>query len=382
VAESRAARMRLPIRRKPHFIAIAPRVGLGYRRNKGTGTWVARGADGHGGYWTKGIGLADDNEDANGTSVLTFWQAQDKARALVRGSQDSNERPLTVAEALDHYAADLTSRGSNPANATRVKKLLTPHLSRRTVAQLSARELRQWRDSLLVRMKTASADRTGRMLKAALNLAARDDPRIVNGLAWKTGLSRLPEGDAPACRIISDAAVRSIVAAAREVGGEFALLVETLAVTGARHSQLLRLEVADAQDGKAPRLMMPSSRKGRKRRVTRQPLPIPADLAHALLRHAHGREPHASLFTMGGDRARHLWRHMAAALGIDAGVTLYSLRHSSIVRQLLAGVPTRVVAAHHDTSVPVLEHTYSRHISTVSDSVVRRALIDLSGGRQ
>ena len=73
---------------------------------------------------------------------------------------------------------------------------------------------------------------------------------------------------------------------------------------------------------------------------------------------------------------------MNMALGIDAGVTLYSLRHSSIVRQLLAGVPTRVVAAHHDTSVPVLEHTYSRHISTVSDSVVRRALIDLSGGRQ
>src|SRR6516225_5910100 len=154
--------MRLAIRRKPYFEAVAPRVGIGYRRNQGTGTWVARGADGHGGYWTKGIGLADDHEDANGTSVLTFWQAQDKARALVRGGQDSDERPATVAEALDHFAADLKARSGNAANARRVLALLPPSLARKTVAALGARELRHWRDSLLTRMKSSSADRTSR----------------------------------------------------------------------------------------------------------------------------------------------------------------------------------------------------------------------------
>jgi hypothetical protein len=39
---------------------------------------------------------------------------------------------------------------------------------------------------------------------------------------------------------------------------------------------------------------------------------------------------------------------------------MYALRHSSIVRQLLAGVPVRIVAAGHDTSVKMIEHTYSR----------------------
>jgi hypothetical protein len=65
---------------------VGPRCGVGYRRNKNSpGTWVARGPDGHGGYWTKKIGTADDNEPANGSIILTYWQAQDKARAIVGG---------------------------------------------------------------------------------------------------------------------------------------------------------------------------------------------------------------------------------------------------------------------------------------------------------
>jgi aldehyde dehydrogenase (NAD+) len=39
------------------------------------------------------------------------------------------------------------------------------------------------------------------------------------------------------------------------------------------------------------------------------------------------------------------------------------LRHSSIVWSLLAGVPIRFVAAVHDTSVPMIEKTYSYVLS-------------------
>ena len=56
----------------------------------------------------------------------------------------------------------------------------------------------------------------------------------------------------------------------------------------------------------------------------------------------------------------------------------YSLRHCSIVRQLLAGIPTRVVASHHDTSVLRIEKNYSRHIiGDPSDAMVRRTLLDM-----
>jgi hypothetical protein len=57
---------------------------------------------------------------------------------------------------------------------------------------------------------------------------------------------------------------------------------------------------------------------------------------------------------------------------------LYALRHSSIVRQLLRGIPARVVAVNHDTSVTMLQRTYSRHIGDHSDQLTRGALLDLA----
>ena len=59
-------------------------------------------------------------------------------------------------------------------------------------------------------------------------------------------------------------------------------------------------------------------------------------------------------------------------------VTIYALRHSSIVRQLLKGIPIRVVADAHDTSVAMIEKTYSKHISHHADELVRAALLDLN----
>jgi hypothetical protein len=58
-------------------------------------------------------------------------------------------------------------------------------------------------------------------------------------------------------------------------------------------------------------------------------------------------------------------------------VTMYALRHSNIVRQLLANVPVRVVAANHDTSVLMIERTYSHHIADHADALVRGAMLDI-----
>ena len=78
--ETRTARLKLPVARKPIFIRIAPGLSLGYRRNQVAGTWVLRLADGKGGAATKAIGAADDFSDADGNDVLDYWQAQDRAR--------------------------------------------------------------------------------------------------------------------------------------------------------------------------------------------------------------------------------------------------------------------------------------------------------------
>ena len=72
------------------------------------------------------------------------------------------------------------------------------------------------------------------------------------------------------------------------------------------------------------------------------------------------------------------FRPVVQRLGLEPETTPYALRHSSIVRQLLKGVPTRVVAAHHDTSVAMIEKNYSRFIiGDPSDALTRATLLDL-----
>src|SRR5262245_17613963 len=109
--ETRAARLRLAVKRKPYFITVAPGISLGYRRCQGPGRWLVRCADGKGGAWTKGFALADDREDADGENVLTFWAAQTRARELVRGKGADAGKPIPVREALEDYGRDLTARG-------------------------------------------------------------------------------------------------------------------------------------------------------------------------------------------------------------------------------------------------------------------------------
>ena len=117
--ESRSARLRLKIRRRPYSgPSLARGISLMYRRNKSNGTWVLKSSDGHGAYWTKGFALADDFEDADNKNVLTFHGAQDQAKKLARGEDgEGSAAPITVDAALTDYKADLISRNANPYNS-------------------------------------------------------------------------------------------------------------------------------------------------------------------------------------------------------------------------------------------------------------------------
>src|SRR5207302_66538 len=126
------------------------------------------------------------------------------------------------------------------------------------------------------KLSAATVNRTSTGLKAALNLAAEHDERITNRRAWEIGLATIPDAEQPRNVILPDATVRQIMRKAKEQSNEFGLLVEVAAVTGARVSQLAQLEVQDLQVGRdAPRLMMPTSRKGKaKKAVQCRPVPI------------------------------------------------------------------------------------------------------------
>jgi integrase len=387
--ESRTARLKLPINKKPVWVRIGHGVSLGYRRNRGPGAWTLRVANGTGGHWTKALATADDFDTANGGSILDFWQAQDRARAIGLPARhgDSAGKLATVQQAVEAYAADLRARGGDVANADRIRCHLSEALADKTIATLAARDFAPWRAALSpAKLSPAAINRANTCLRAALNLARQQDERILSARAWETALAAIPDAHEARNVILDERAIRSIIAAAyQHVSPEFGLLVELAAVTGARVSQLSRLEVRDLQIGRAdPRLMMPSSRKGRSRkRIDRRPVPIPASLAARLRAGAKDRGAEAPLLVKPDgepwQKNDHL-RPFARAVGYAdlAGVTLYALRHSSIVRQLLAGTPIRIVAVLHDTSTAMIEKTYSRNIGDHSDAMARRALLDIA----
>lgn len=367
-----------------------------YRRNKTNGTWVLKASDGHGAYWTKGFALADDFEDSDGKSILTFYEAQDAAKRLARGEDGSTDNaPITIDSALKDYRRDLISRNANPYNAEHPRLHLTGALLSKPVALLTAADLKKWRDSLLGTMAPSTINRTCRCLCAALALAAQHDERIQNRQAWEVGLAGLPDAQEARNVVLSDDKVRAFVRVAYGLDHQFGLLSDVLAVTGARPSQVVRLRVEDFHDHPLrPKLMMPKSAKGggrnrSQKKHERYSVPITVQLAAKLREAARGRASDAPLLlqsdgsSWGDNPGLNYHRDVdkvVTAIGLDpADVTMYCLRHSSIVRMLLQNVPIRLVASLHNTSVAMVERNYSRFITEHSDDISRRALLQHEG---
>lgn len=71
------------------------------------------------------------------------------------------------------------------------------------------------------------------------------------------------------------------------------------------------------------------------------------------------------------------WQQIISRAGLPADVVPYALRHSSIVRQLRAGLPVRLVAALHDTSSEMIEAHYAAAIVDALDSLAAGAVVPL-----
>lgn len=372
---NRTNRLRLPVRKKPYKLLIAPGIFLCYRRNSGPGTWSVEAG------WLKRFAIADDHENANNVSVLSFHQAQAKALKLVRGSEGDSDKPVTVAEALDAYTTNLEVRGGAKYNATSVRNHLPPAMLSKVVMLLTETELADWRNGLVATgLKLSSANRIGKSLKAALALAAKRDKRVTNSAAWKNGLKPLKakgHNNPPRDNYyLPDATLRVIVRECYVEGDDFGALVDVLVGTGTRESQALKLWPDHLQDDdtEQPRLMMWCSNKGRDRDPEQRSLPISPKLAAMLRARATARGPNRPLF----DRIWNVSMRFRVALerlGLDRTLTPYVARHCSIIRMIRSNTPLRVVAFHHDTSTIEIERVYSRYLNNASDDLARKGLL-------
>jgi integrase len=387
---SASARLKLKPRRACYRVRIAAGLAMGYRRASSSfGSWNLIQTNGSGGETVRKFADADDREDANGTTILTYDQAMDEARRVARGPDDPETASLdTVETALDSYADDLAARGALVYNAKRPRRLLGPVLLRRPLALLTHQELTAWRNGWAKRKthQPASINRTIHTLRAALELACPERTHV-----WKRGLKRVAETGSTRNRlfVLPEATILAIVAAAYRRDQKLGELFDVLAQTGTRSVQAARLTVG-ALLSHPPRLLMPKSAKGggrnrAEKKRDSESVPIGASLASRLAQGAKGRADHEPLLLRSDGRP---WRGgnpngnirddfaaIIAALGLDSAITPYCFRHGSITRMLLKGVPPAVVAKSHNTSVKEIERTYGKYISSHADELVRAALL-------
>ena len=234
-------------------------------------------------------------------------------------------------------------------------------------------------------------------MRAALSLAAERDPRVANAHFWSPRVfKKVEDTSEPRNTILGDDVVAAIVRRAHEHDTGLGLLVQVIAETGSRPSQIVRLTVGDLDLARS-RLLMPRSGKGHSHRRAakmqeRVSVPISSGLAALLGSAAKGRAPHAALLVRSNgllwappgrrvapaNRYRKDFRAVVSAVGLEADIViLYALRHSAISRALLRGVPTHLVAQASDTSEKVIRTTYARSLTHHADEIMRKGLLQI-----
>jgi hypothetical protein len=153
--DSREARRKLKARGEPYYRAVERGVHLGYRRRAdAAGTWLMRHYA-EGVYRADRIATADDLSDADGVTVLDYWQAvaavRDRMAARGRAVVEA-KRNYTVADAMTDYIAHLETEGRTPQaiqdTRYRTGAFILPKLGKYTLGELTADKLKAWRDGL------------------------------------------------------------------------------------------------------------------------------------------------------------------------------------------------------------------------------------------
>jgi integrase len=374
--DTRNARGGLKKSRAPYWTSISPGHSLGYRKGKKVGTWLAKLILDDLRQENR-IGPADDMLDADGFTIFSFAQAQERARKwfeeIKRDEHHVNIDTYTVSEALDdyleHYSREGRSLGRVECN---IRLHIRPQLGHLAVKKLTKRRIDAWLKELsetpaMVRSRKGGerrykdvtddpdakrrcrvkANRQLVILKAALNFAANEFPSLSDE-AWRR-VKSFRRAERARVRHLSDDESRRLVNACKE---PFRSLVLAGLLTGARYGELARLTAGDYNPD-AGTIHIRDSKSGKDRHVYLSP-----EGARHFTRQAVGKGSQELLFTRANKESwgpSHQQRVMKVAsenAKIKPAVTFHVLRHCYASRSVMRKIELMVVArqlGHSDT---------------------------------
>lgn len=405
--DSRPARDRLKASGKPRYRSLDPGLHLGYRKGKRGGKWLARRYSGGGDYEFYPLGIADDVQDADGVSVLTFSQAQGEARKWflqreleAAGMADMHQGPYTVKNAITDYMADYERRSGK--DTARMQAVIDAHilpaLGEIEVKHLTRAKVRNWHHGLAeapARLRTRpgkvqnvkdapatsddkrkrknTANRVLTVLKAALNHAYHEGHAATDA-AWMA-VQPFQNVDSPKVRYLIDEEATRLVNVCPD---DLRSIVIAALLTGARYGEIAALKAHDL-DLNAGTLRIADSKSGKPRNIV-----LTEEGRRFFDQATVGKSGGDLIFRRAGGGAwgrAHQSRplHNACEIAkIDPPIGFHILRHTYGSRLAMRGVPMAVIAeqlGHSDTRMT--ERHYAHLGPSYVAETVRAAFDDM-----
>lgn len=393
--ENRSNRLKLKLGER-HFKILDTGLALCYRRtSESFGTWSVRLALADRRYRLEALGTADDHAEANGETILSFGEAQEKALARRKQVQRAGgiiKGPLTVAEAAEHYLEWFRiHRKSIAATEATIKAHILPKLKDFQVTELRPERIKAWHSALATkparkrtklgaaiayraapkddeakRSRKSTANRILTVLKAILNKAYEDD-LVATNEAWKK-VKPFADADEPIVRFLNPAEAKRLLNACPV---DLRELVRGALHTGARYSELARATVADyAPDNQSVHIRPSKSGKGRH-------VPLTAEGSAHFAAMCIGKKGSALIFTRADGSAWGKNLHVRALreacqnAKIEPAIGFHELRHTYASLLAQAGADLLTISkllGHADTRIT------SRHYAHLCDKTLANAV--------
>ncbi len=360
---TKSARAALAPRRNPYFHCLRPGVYIGYRRTEeGDGTWIARKLqEGTKQYVFRSLGTLPGYEEA--VRETEAWAGGVDLGVTHKGTTLEAACEAYVKHQRLHKskasAADAEGRFKRLVYGKKIGTVLLNKLRPQHLRDWMADQLDEDGDEEDLRKSKDSANRNLNTLKAALNLALRDQ-LVTTDAGWKT-VTPFPRAGR---RRTGDLTPKDRAALLAHCEPDLAALVRALLLTAVRPGEIASCDVADFD---AAQGTLALSGKTGSRVVT-----LSTAAVEFFKEQAKSKLPSAPLLAdaygnrWNKDSWKKRFRNTVRAAGLPDSVVMYTLRHVGISELIAGGVDVFLVAKLAGTSTAMIDKHYGhlRHAQT------------------